>query len=253
VVTGSSQTVLAPVDGRLSRVFMAPGALVSRGAPLFEITGAAPDPTVRRDAGTRLAADRARAERLTQRIQELDSLLTASRSGPATPSALRDADQMRQRQNDLQDEQRDNDAEIAQLERSIAATADPGPVRTVLAEQDAVIRRVPVAAGQDVVPGLPLAELVGCDHLSVTADGAAAAALGLVSGRALHIRLEGGQSVIAAQVPGYALRNGSSANADRSAGLAPPGQLSVPVDRAAVERAARESCPIGRRALIEAD
>ncbi len=252
VVTGTAQTLFAPAEGKISRVLVTQGALVSRGAPLFEITGGGADPAARTDASARLANDRARAERLTQVIQELDSLLAASRQRPATPASLRDAEQMRQRQHDLRDEQRDNDAEIAQLERSIAAGA-PSPTRTILAEQQAVIRRLPVVVGQDVVPGLPLAELVNCDKLSVTADAATAASQGLVSGRALRIRLDGSQTAIEAEVPSYALRNGTNPGADRSAGLAAPGQLAVPVDKATVERIAGEACPIGRRALIEAD
>ena len=253
VVTGSAISVFAPTEGRLSRVLVSPGAHVMRGAPLFEISGRGPDPAVRNDLNGRLTASRAHAERLTARMKELDSLLAANKAAPSSPTAQRDAELMRQRQQDLRDEQRNNDAETAQLERGLAALAEPLPIRTVAAEQEAVIRRLPVAAGQDVVPGLALGELVNCDTLFVTADGSGAAALGLVSGRTLHIRIEGSPTPIEAQVPGVALRKGAAAADDRSAALAVSGQLLVPVDKAAVERAASQSCPIGRHAVIEAD
>ncbi len=253
VITGSTVTVFAQADGRVRRVLATPGALVGRGAPLLEIAGAAPDPGLHSDAVARLAADRDRAERLTQRIRELDQLLAASRTTAATPVALRDAEQMRQRQRDLRDEQSGNDAEIAALERSLAASAEPESLRTVTSAQEAVLRGLAVVEGQDVVPGLKLADLVNCEALFVTADGATAASLGLVSGRALHVTLDGGTGTITAMVPDYALRGDAAAASDRSAGLAAPGQLLVPIDRAAVERVAGEACPIGRRAVLEAD
>jgi multidrug resistance efflux pump len=242
LVTGPRLTVFAPIDGRITRVMATPGARIAPGTELFELQPRPADPRIQADLSARLDLARQRGIRLDLRLRELAGLLARNRVTGTDPVAAREAEAMRQRSRDLEDEIRANAGEVSMLERGLAADASlnagaaldtGGQKLLVKATQTALVARVAVIAGMEVVPGLPLAEIVDCDHLSVTADGAAAAALGIVAGRTLRVTSAGAGTGVELRVPDVAARDAS------------PGRLSMPMDRALLERATGSACPVG--------
>lgn len=171
-------------------------------------------------------------------------MIARSRATGNDPVAAREAEAMRSRARDLEDELRASAQEIAALERTLAADAGrddgsggPGP-RLIKAPQAATIARVQAILGMDVVPGLPLAEIVDCDHLTIVTDGLAASGLGIATGRMLRVTPAGATAGFDLRVPG-------------GGGIDAGGRLSIPVDRTTLERAAGETCPVGRRVALQ--
>ncbi len=252
VVTGPLLTVFAPVDGRLTHILVSLGTHVSGGTDLFEIEQAPPDPRARSDIAARLDLARTRAARLDQRQRELEGLIQRSRAVGADPVAAREAEAMRQRLGDLQDERGATAGEIALLERSLASDIARNSslgAKRVKASQSGVIARLQAVEGMEVVPGLPLGQMIDCDHLSIAVDGPAAASLGIVSNRLLHVTLAGSAVTLDVHVPPASARPMRQTASDNAA-IAAGGRLSIPLERVALEKAAGEACPVGRSATM---
>jgi len=249
VVIGQTKPVLAPAEGQLSHIFVAPGDRVASRTDLFEIAPRPADPKIRAELTARLELARSRQIRFGLRIQELNSLVLRAAAVPDLASQ-REAEQGRMRLRDVQDQAVSTAEEVALLEQSLSGeTKRPASATLVRAERHGVLTRIQAVEGMDVVPGLQLAEIVDCAALSLSVDGAAAAAAGFSSGRKITVQMPGrrvGEGVFTVLVPDAAER-AKGAEFGRS-----NGRLILPVDLTVWERAGGEVCPIGNRVSVQA-
>jgi multidrug resistance efflux pump len=249
VVIGQTKPVLAPAEGQLSHILVAPGDRVASRTDLFEIAPRPADPKIRAELTARLELARSRQIRFGLRIQELNSLVLRAAAVPDLASQ-REAEQGRMRLRDVQDQAVSTAEEVALLEQSLSGeTKRPASATLVRAERHGVLTRIQAVEGMDVVPGLQLAEIVDCAALSLSVDGAAAAAAGFSSGRKITVQMPGrrvGEGVFTVLVPDAAER-AKGAEFGRS-----NGRLILPVDLTVWERAGGEVCPIGNRVSVQA-
>jgi multidrug resistance efflux pump len=113
-----------------------------------------------------------------------------------------------------------------------------GALTRVTAPQSAVLGPIDTREGAVIAHGERLATLIDCDHLALTTDAAAAAALGIVANTQVRIRFRDGASALTIRVP----------SAQPQAG-----RMVIPIDSVALQRLAGPDCPAGRHMLIQVD
>lgn len=241
-ITGASASAFATADGRIAHILVTPGARVSRGRDLFEVEPPPPDAAAIVDLEQRRDLARARVSRLESVAQELNRVLSASR--PATDAAARrDAEAARQRLRDIQDQARLANDDHARLEADLATLRRrPEQPSRIRADRDGFITQLLVSEGQDVVPGLRVAEMADCNALSLSVDARDAARAGVAGGKEARVMSPSTKTELIVRVP-EAGQRAASLNGSR---------IQIPLDPQAWAKAGGVSCPLGLRVKLTA-
>jgi len=241
-ILGGAASAFATADGRVAHILVAPGTRVIRGMDLFEIEPPPPDAARIAELEQRRDLARARAGRLESVAQELARVLAAAR--PANDvSARRDTEAARQRLRDVQDQARLASSEQSRLEADLATLRRrPEQPPQIRADRDGFITQVFVTEGQDVVPGLRVAEMADCNNLSLSLDAREAARAGLTGGRQAHIAVPVSKAELAVQVPEAGQRNAVLYGV----------RIQIPIDSQAWIKAGGGVCPLGMHVKVAA-
>ncbi len=240
VIVGAAASVLAPAEGSLDRVLVAPGARVTRGTELFAVAGPRTDPRIISDLAARIDLAKARETRLGLLAQEISQSFARGRPA-ADATAGREAELARQRLRDVQEQLRLVSEERTKLEQTFAASAaPPAPQPRIRSDRDGFVTRIFATEGEEVVPGQKLAELVDCSSLSLSLDAAAAAKAGMAPGAPLQLLVPNSRSRVPLRIP---------EQTDQQAGRE-VGRIAVPLDLAGWKNAGGSGCPLGMRVNV---